>query len=187
MVEASQLRRGMVIDIDGELYRCTDQQLIKMGRGGATVKANLRNLATGSTTVVSWGSDERLNDVRLESRRVQYLYNDGELYHFMDLETFDQPVLPASAVEDVAVYLKENMEIGIAMHDGKAVQLDLPTTVDLRVTEAPPGFKGDTASGGTKPVVLENGMRVNVPFFVETGDMLRIDTRTNEYVTRVKA
>src|SRR5262245_30388800 len=100
MIEASQLRRGMVINMDGDLYRCTDQQLIKMGRGGATVKATLRNMSSGATTVVSWGSDERLNDIRLESRKVQYLYNDGELYHFMDLETFDQPVLPLAAVED---------------------------------------------------------------------------------------
>lgn len=186
MIEAAQLRVGHVVEIDGTLYRCMDQQLVKMGRGGANVKTKLRDLSSGSIVARTFGSNERLSDVRLESRRVQFLYSDGDLYHFMDLETYEQPVLPASAVEEVAAYLVENMELGIALYDGKPIQIDMPTTVDLEVTEAPPGFKGDTASGGTKPVTLSNGLSVNVPFFIDRGDILRIDTRTGDYVTRVE-
>ena len=125
--------------------------------------------------------------MRLESRKVQYLYNDGDLYYFMDLETYEQPALPLSAVDDVKDYLVENMELNLAMHEGQAVLIELPTTVDLEVREAPPGFKGDTASGGTKPVTLVNGLRVNVPFFINPGDVIRVDTRTGEYVTRVRS
>lgn len=185
MIEAAQLRKGTVIELEGELYRCLDHQLVKMGRGGANVNSKLRNLSTGATISRTFGSNERLQDVRLESRRVQYLYNDGALYYFMDTETFEQPALPASAVEDVAMYLIENLELQLSMHNSQPVQIELPTTVDLAVEEAPPGFKGDTASGGGKPVVLANGMTVTVPFFIERGDIIRVDTRTGDYVTRV--
>lgn len=185
MIEAAQLRRGHVIELDGELYRCVDQALVKMGRGGANVNTKLKNLATGGNVSRTFGSNERLQDVRLESRRVQYLYNDGDLYYFMDTETFEQPALPRTTVEDVEMYLVENMELQLAMHNGKPVLIELPTTVDLEVDEAPPGFKGDTASGGGKPVKLVNGMMVTVPFFVERGDVIRVDTRTGEYLTRV--
>lgn len=186
MIEAAQVRRGNVIEIDGELYRCLEQQLVKMGRGGANVNTKLRNLSTGATISRTFGSNERLQDVRLESHKVQYLYNDGAFYHFMDLESFEQPALPASAVEDVAMYLVENMELQMAMHDGQPLSIELPVTVDLAVEEAPPGFKGDTASGGGKPVTLANGLTVTVPFFIDRGDVIRIDTRTGEYVTRVE-
>ena len=186
MIEAAQLRKGTVVRLDGDLYRVFEYQLNKLGRGGANVKTKMRNLSSGAMIDRTFNSDERLEDVRLESRRVQYLYNDGDLYHFMDVETFEQPVLTAAAVADVAMYLVENMELQLALFEGAAVEIDLPTTVDLEVTEAPPGFKGDTASGGTKPVTLSNGLRANVPFFVETGDVLRIDTRTGAYVTRVR-
>jgi len=186
MIEAAQLRKGTVVKIDGELFRVFEYQLQKLGRGGATVKTKLRNLSTGSMVDMTFGSDQRLEDVRLESRRVQYLYNDGDLYYFMDLATYEQPALPAVAVEGVSQFLVENMELSLSLHDGLAVEIELPTTVDLAVAEAPPGFKGDTASGGTKPVVLVNGLRVNVPFFVEAGDVVRVDTRTGDYVTRVR-
>lgn len=186
MIEAAQLRQGTVVELDGNLYRCVEQQLIKMGRGGANVKTKLRDLNSGAIVARTFGSNERMQDVRLESRKVQYLYNDGDLYYFMDIETYEQPALPLSAVEDVAIYLVENMELQLAMHDGKPIQLDLPISVDLMVTEAPPGFKGDTASGGTKPVTLSNGMSVNVPFFIDRGDLVRIDTRTGDYMTRVE-
>ncbi len=185
MIEAAQIRRGTVIELEGELYRCMDQQLVKMGRGGANVNTKLKNLVTGGTISRTFGSNERLTDVRLESRRVQYLYTDGDLYHFMDVETYEQPALPAASVEDVAVYLVENMELQLAMHNGKPVQIELPVTVDLVVDESPPGFKGDTASGGGKPVTLVNGLKVQVPFFIERGDIIRVDTRTGDYVTRV--
>ena len=186
MIEAAQLRRGMVVDLDGALYECIDQSLIKMGRGGATVKAKIRNLDSGAQFERSFNSNERLQDIRLENRRVQYLYTDGDLFHFMDLESYEQPVIPRDQIGDAAPWLIENMELQLAMHEGKAIRIELPTTVDIEVAEAPPGFKGDTSSGGTKPVKLANGGMVNVPFFVETGSILRIDTRTGAYVTRVK-
>lgn len=186
MIEAAQLRKGTVIELEGELYRVVEFQHQKIGRGGANVKTKLRNLSTGAIVDHTFGSNDRLTDVRLESRRVQYLYSDGNMYYFMDLETFEQPALPADAVEDVKQYLVENMELNLAMHEGQAVQIDLPTTVDLEVAETPPGFKGDTASGSTKPATLSNGMRVNVPYFIEPGDVVRVDTRSGEYVTRVR-
>lgn len=185
MIEAAQLRKGTVIDIDGDLMEVVEAALSKMGRGGATVKTKLRNLDKGSVVDKTFNSNERLNDVRLETRRVQFLYTDGDLYHFMDLETFEQPVLGKDAVDEVRQWLIENMELSIAMHEGRSIRIELPTTVDLEVAEAPPGFKGDTASGGTKPVVLSNGVTVNVPFFVERGNVIRVDTRNGNYVTRV--
>jgi len=186
MIEAAQLRKGTVIELDGELYRVFEAALSKIGRGGANVKTKLRNLSSGATIDRTFGSNDRLQDVRLENRRVQFLYSDGDLFHFMDMETFEQPALPAAAVADVSAYLVENMHLNLAMHGGLAVEIELPTTVDLAVAEAPPGFKGDTASGGTKPVTLVNGLKVNVPFFVEQGDVVRVDTRTGAYVTRVR-
>lgn len=185
MIEAAQLRKSTVIEIDGDLFEVVEAALSKMGRGGASVKTKLRNLDKGSVVDKTFNSNERLNDVRLEARRVQFLYTDGNLYHFMDLETYEQPVLGQDAVEDVRQWLIENMELSISMHEGRAIRIDLPTTVDLEVTEAPPGFKGDTASGGTKPVKLSNGVMVNVPFFVERGNVIRVDTRNSNYVTRV--
>lgn len=186
MIEAAQLRKGTVIELDGELYRVFTFQHQKIGRGGANVKTKLRHLASGAIVDRTFGSDERLKDIRLESRRVQFLYTDGEMYHFMDLETFEQPALPAEAVAEVRQYLVENMELNLAMYQGQAVEIELPTTVDLEVVDTPPGFKGNTASGSTKPATLANGMRVNVPYFIEAGDLIRVDTRTGEYVTRVR-
>jgi elongation factor P len=186
MIEAAQLRKGTVIDLDGELFRVFDYQHQKIGRGGANVKTKLRNLSTGAIVDRTFGSDERLQDIRLESRRMQYLYHDGDFYHFMDLETYEQPAVPDAAVEDVKDYLVENMQLNVAMHEGHAVEIELPTTVDLEVVETPPGFKGDTASGSTKPATLSNGLTVNVPFFIGRGDVIRVDTRTGAYVTRVR-
>jgi elongation factor P len=186
VIEAAQLRKGTVVDIDGGLYRVFEFQHQKLGRGGATVKTRLRNLESGSMIDRTFNSDERLNDVRLETRKVQYLYSDGDFYHFMDLQTYEQPALPAAAVADVRQYLVENMEIGLAMYEGRAVAIELPVSVDLVVEQTPPPHKGDTSSGGTKPARLVNGMSVNVPFFIENGDVVRVDTRTGEYMTRVR-
>ena len=186
MIEAAQLRRGTVIEIDNALHEVLDANLQKVGRGGATVKTKLRNLERGSVIDRTFNSNEKMDDIRLETRRVQYLYSDGDLYHFMDLETFEQPALSQASVAEVEQYLVENLELSLAMHEGRAIKIELPVTVDLEVAEAPPGVRGDTASGGTKPVTLSNGVVVNVPFFIDRGDILRIDTRTGDYVTRVK-
>jgi len=186
VIEAAQLRKGTVIELDGALYRVFEFQHQKLGRGGANVKTRLRNLETGVLAERTFGSDDRIQDVRLETRRVQYLYSDGNLYYFMDLETYEQPALPASALEDVKSYLVENMELGLAMYEGRAVEIDLPNSVDLAVADTPPPHKGDTSSGGTKPATLENGMVIQVPFFIAQGDKVRVDTRTGEYMTRVR-
>lgn len=185
MIQANDLRPGTVFEMDGELYEVLTYQHQKLGRGGATVKTKLKNLRTGSTIERTFSSDDRVEDVRLESREVQFLYSDGELYYFMDTETYEQPVLSKEALGNAVNYLKENVTLEVAMHEGKAVRIVLPTTVDLEVVRTPPAFKGDTASGSTKKATLETGIVVDVPFFVETGDIVRVDTRTNAYVTRV--
>lgn len=185
MIDANDLRPGTVIELGDELYEVQTFHHQKLGRGGATVKTKLKNLRTGTTIERSFASDDRVQDIRLESREVQYLYRDGNLFHFMDTETYEQPVLSEDALGDTVNYLKENMTLHLAMHEGEAIRIELPTTVDLEVTQTPPAFKGDTASGSTKKATVETGIVVDVPFFVERGDVIRVDTRTNEYVTRV--
>lgn len=185
MISVTELRKGVTIEMDGELYRVLDYQHQKIARGGATIKTKLRNLRTGATIDWSFNSGERVQDIRLEAREVQYLYNDGTLYYFMDTETFEQPALSAEMLGDAVRYLKEGQTLSLSMHEGQAVEVELPVTVDLEVTETTPGFKGDTASGGGKPATLETGVVVQVPFFVEVGDVIRVDTRHGAYVTRV--
>ena len=185
MISVSQLRKGVTFERDGELYRVLDYQHNKSGRGNAIIRTKLRNLRTGATTTETFLSGDRVQDVRLDHRTVQYLYNDGDLYYFMDMETFEQPALPKETVEDILPYLKENTVLELESYEGEPIGLELPTTVNLEVVEAPPGYAGDTATGATKEVVLETGMRLNVPLFVNAGDVVRVDTRTGEYQTRV--
>ncbi len=188
MIEAAQLRRGTVLELDGELYEVTEYELKKMGRGGANVKTKMRALERGGSMIDrTFGSNDRLQDVRLETRRVQYMYNDGDLYHFMDNETFEQPALSKEAVAEVEAFLIDGIELSLAMYEGRAIKLELPVTVDLEVVEAPPSHKGDTASGASKPVKLSNGMMVTVPMFIDSGTIIRVDTRTGAYVTRVSS
>lgn len=185
MIEANDLRSGTVFEMDGELFEVSTFHHQKLARGGATVKTKLKNLRTGSTIDRTFASNDRLQDVRLESREVQFLYRDGDLFHFMDTETYEQPVLPGEALGNAVNYLKESMTLLVAMHEGEAIRVALPTTVDLEVVKTPPAFKGDTASGSTKKATLETGIVVDVPFFIDQGDVVRVDTRTNAYVTRV--
>ena len=187
MIEANDLRPGSVFELDGDLFETLSYQHQKIGRGGATVKTKLRNLRTGSTIERTFASGDRFQDVRLESREVQFLYNDDNLFHFMDTETYEQPVLSREVLGDTVNYLKENMMLQLTMHENEAIRIELPTTVDLEVTETPPVFKGDTASGSTKKATLETGIVVDVPFFIEQGDVVRVDTRKNEYVTRASS
>ncbi len=186
MIGVEDLRKGVTIELDGEIYRVLGYQHQKLGRGSATIKTKLRNLRTGATVERTFGSGQRVNDIRLESRTVQYLYSDGNSYYFMDTETFEQPVLSAEALGEAINYLTEGLELTLEIYEGEPLSVELPVTVDLKVTETTPGFKGDTASGGTKPAVLETGITVQVPFFIEVGDVVRVDTRTGEYVTRVQ-
>lgn len=186
MIGVQDLRKGTTfIDDDGNLYKVLEYQHVKQGRGNATIKTKLRNIKTGATIDKSFQSGGRVQDVRLDRHTVQYLYNDGTTYHFMDTETYEQPALSAELLGDAAKFLKENIVAELSTYEGQPIEVELPTTVDLQVVEAAPGYKGDTASGGGKPATLETGVVVTVPFFVNVGDTVRVDTRDGSYVTRV--
>lgn len=186
MIGVQDLRKGTTfVDDDGNLYVVLDFAHNKQGRGNATINIKARNLRTGATIQKNFQSGGRVQDVRLETQKVQYLYRDGDNYVFMDNETYEQPTLSEEMLGDHSQWLKEGIEIELLTFEGKPLDIDLPTTVDLKVTETAPAFKGDTASGGGKPATLETGAVVNVPFFVTSGDTIRVDTRTGEYVTRV--
>lgn len=186
MIGVQDLRKGTTfIDDDGNLYRVLEYQHVKQGRGNATIKTKLRNVKTGSTIDKSFQSGGRVQDVRLDHHTVQYLYNDGETYFFMDTETYEQPALSKDLLGESAQFLKENIVAELMTYEGQPIEVELPTTVDLKVAETAPGFKGDTASGGGKPATLETGVVITVPFFVNVGDTVRVDTRDGTYVTRV--
>ena len=185
MIDVNDLRKGVIFEMDNSLYRVLEYSFNKPGRGNATIRIKARDLRKDNTLEKTFTSGERVKDVRLDYHNVQYLYNDGEIYHFMDLETFDQPAVSASVIGDYAGYLKPEMEVKLTFYEGEALDIELPTTVDLEVTYAEPAVKGDTATGVTKKVTTETGLEVGVPYFVQTGDVIRVDTRTGEYVTRV--
>ena len=157
----------------------------KPGRGSATIRVKARNLLTGANIEKTFNSGNSVQDVRLEYHNVQFLYSDGEFYNFMDNETFEQPAIKAEMLGDDALYLTEGMEVKLTFYNGEAIDIELPTSVDLEVTEADMAIRGDTATGVTKKVRVQTGLQVQVPNFVEVGDTIRVDTRTGDYVTRV--
>jgi len=185
MIDVNELRKGVTFTMDGELFKVIEYQHYKPGRGKAVIRTKLRNLRTGSTIEKTFTSGDRVQDIRLDHQTVQYLYNDGEFYYFMDTETFEQFPLPKALLEDAQPYLVENMQIELSSYEGEPLDVELPITVDLEVIEAPPGFAGDTAQGATKEVTLQTGYKIFVPLFISKGDVLRIDTRDGRYVTRV--
>jgi elongation factor P len=185
MIPVTQLRKGVIFEEDGQLWRVLEYEHYKPGRGNAIIRTKLRNLRSNATVNRTFLSGASVQDVRLDNRTVQFLYSDGDYYHFMDTETYEQPMLSADALSDVIPYLKEGITIDIEMYEGEPVGIELPITVDLQVTDAPPGYAGDTATGATKQVTLETGMTLEVPLFVEAGDVVRVDTRTGQYLTRV--
>jgi len=185
MIPVTQLRKGVTFERDGDLLRVLEYDHIKMGRGSATIKCKLRNLRSGAIAVRSFQNGERVQDVRLDNQTVQYLYDDGEMYYFMDVETYEQPALAKDVLEDVLPYLKEGVTLDLQLYEGEPIGIEPPINVELEVVDAPPGYAGDTATGATKQVTLETGLKLNVPLFVQKGDVLRIDTRTGEYQTRV--
>ena len=186
MASTADFRNGMVLQIDGQLFQIVYFQHVKPGKGGAFVRSKLKNVKTGAVIDRTWTAGGRVNEVRLERRPVQYSYNSGHHYHFMDLETYeDIPIDEDTVGEDQLRYLKEGMECSGLVHDGKVLMIDLPNFIELQVVETDPGVRGDTAQGGTKPAKLETGLTVQLPLFIEVGDVVRIDTRTGKYVTRV--
>ena len=185
MISATDLRKGVTFELDGELHRVLEYQHSYIGRGSANVRVKLRNLRSGRAVDRTFSTSEKFQDVRLELRQVQYLYRDSDLFYFMDTETYEQPALTADVLQENVDYLKEGTLLSISMYEDRAVEIELPVTVELEVTQTDPGIKGDTATGATKRAVLETGLEVQVPLFVEEGDVLRVDTRTGEYLTRV--
>jgi elongation factor P len=185
MIDTGDLRKGVTLDLDGRLVKVLDYAHNKQGRGSAQVRMTLRDLRTGATTQQTVQAGARFTPVRLERQHVQYLYNEGGHYHFMDTETFDQLVLNERSVSDTITFIKENDVVDLLTYDGEPIDIELPTAVNLAVADTDPGLKGDTASGATKPATLETGLVVNVPLFINIGDTLKIDTRTGVYVERV--
>ena len=185
MIDVNELRKGVTFDIDGSLYKVLDYEHHKSGRGKATIRIKSRDLRTGTILEKSFISGDRVQDVRLDYHNVQYLYNDGEYYHFMDLETYEQPAIPLAVIGESAQYLKENLQVKLTFYEQEPLDIDLPTSVELQVVQADIAVRGDTATGVTKKVTTETGLQVSVPNFVEEGDTIRVDTRNGAYITRV--
>jgi elongation factor P len=187
MAEVQTLRKGNIYEEDNQLWRVLDYQHIKVARGGATIRLKVRNVRTGSTVEKTYNNGARVKDVRLEQRDVQYQYTDGEFYHFMETDTFEQIMLKPEALEGVVEYLTDNMVVNLETYEDEPISINLPTTVDLKVTWAEFAVAGDTANAPTKQVELETGLKMQVPMFVTEGDIIRVDTRDGSYVTRVKS
>lgn len=184
MIDVNELRKGITFEVDGSLYKVADYEHHKPGRGKATIRIKARDLRTGTLRDMSFISGDRIKDIRLDYHKVQYLYSDGEFYHFMDLETYEQPAIHGDILGDATQYLKEGLEVKLTFYERESLDIDLPVTVDLEVIKAEMSVRGDTATGVTKKVTTETGLQVQVPSFVEVGDVIRVDTRDGSYVTR---
>jgi len=185
MISRGELRKGITIELDGGLYQVLDFQHLKLGRGSAQTRLKLRDIRAGHTIERTFQATEKFVRARLNFKSMQYLYNDGDLYYFMDEETFEQMPLSTSQLGDTLNYLKEGMSLQVSSYKGELVGVELPITVELQVVETEPGFKGDTATAGTKPAKLETGITIQVPLFVNQGDIIKVDTRNGAYLERV--
>jgi elongation factor P len=185
MISTGDLRKGIAIELDGELWQILDYHHIKMGRGSAQVRIKLRNVKRGQTVERSFQAGEKWPRAILEKRPVQFLYRDGAEYHFMENESYEQFHLTAEQLGEVADYLVEGMSLDRTTYEGETIGVELPLSVELKVVETEPGFAGDTQSGARKPATTESGLVVQVPIFVDAGDVIKVDTRTGEYLTRV--
>lgn len=184
MISTSDFRTGLTIEFEGSIYTIVDFQHVKPGKGAAFVRTKLKNIETGAVTERTFNPRDKFEQAHIERRPTQYLYAGDDMWHFMDTETYDQFALGKQELGDAVKFLKENMELHLQVYKGKIIGVDLPTIVELEVLETEPGIRGDTASGGSKPAVMETGLVVQVPFFINVGDVLRIDTRTGEYSER---
>ena len=185
-VNTNDLKRGMTLDLDGTLYQVIEFQHVKPGKGGAFVRTKLRNLKTGAVVDRTFNAGVGVGLAIVERREMQYLYRDGENFVFMDTATYDQSSVPAAVVGEMAGYLTEGATAEVSTHEGTAIGIELPASVVLRVARTDPGVRGDRVSGAMKPATLETGLVVQVPLFVEEGDLVKVDTRTGEYLTREK-
>ena len=185
MIMAGDFRKGVTVEIDGVVWSISDFQHVKPGKGAAFVRTRLKNVMTGAVLERTFSPTDKYPLAHIETKDMEYLYSDGELYYFMDVETYEQIPLNFEQVEDAIDFIKENDQVKMRFYKGSAFSVEAPNFVELRVTETEPGFKGDTATGTTKPAVLETGYHIAVPLFVNEGDTIRIDTRTGEYMSRV--
>ena len=185
MISAGEFRKGITIEIDGGVWVIVEFQHVKPGKGAAFVRTKIKNVIAGNVLERTFNPNDKFPRAHVERKEMQYLYNDGELYYLMDTETYEQLPLNRDIVEDAMNFITENMNVTVSFFKGSAFSVDAPNFVELTITETDPGFKGDTATGAIKPAVLETGYKINVPLFVNTGDKIRVDTRTGEYMERV--
>jgi elongation factor P len=184
MISVNDFRTGLTIEVDGNIFQVLEFQHVKPGKGAAFVRSKLRNIRNGNVTEMTFRGGEKVNPARIENDKMQYLYGSGDEYTFMNTETFEQITFTRKQIERELQFLQENMNVQIMSYNGEVLGIQLPNSVELKVVECEPGIKGDTATGATKKATLETGFVVNVPLFVETGDVLIIDTRTEAYVSR---
>lgn len=185
MISAGDFKNGVTLEIDGNVVQIIEFQHVKPGKGAAFVRAKLKNVINGGVVEKTFRPTEKFPQARIERQDMQYLYSDGDLFNFMNMETYDQIALNQETIGDALKFVKENEMVKICSHNGNVFAVEAPLFVELEVTETEPGFKGDTAQGATKPATVETGATVNVPLFVETGDKIKIDTRSGEYLSRV--
>ena len=185
MIVAGDFRNGVTFELDGQIFQIVEFQHVKPGKGAAFVRVRMKNIITGATVERTFNPTDKMPKAHIERKDMQYLYNDGDLYYFMDVESFEQLPINAEKIGDTFKFVKENMVVKILSHKGNVFGIEPPTFVELEITETGPGFKGDTATGATKRSTMETGAIVKVPLFVNQGDMIRIDTRTGEYMERV--
>ncbi|OQY28992.1 MAG: elongation factor P [Candidatus Cloacimonetes bacterium 4572_55] len=186
MASTTNFRNGFTFEMDGHLFSIAEFQHVKPGKGGAFVRTKLKNIRTGAVIEKTFRSGEKVKDVRLERKSMEYLYSSGDEYHMMDPDTYEQFPIRGDVIGDGLKYLKENMNISILMNGSDIISIEVPTFVELKITETEPSFKGDTVTAGTKPATLETGAVVPVPLFLQQGDKIKVDTRTDTYIERVK-
>ena len=184
MVSAGDFRNGITIEYENSIYQIIEFQHVKPGKGAAFVRTKLKNIISGGVVEKTFRPTEKCPQARIDRKDMQYLYSDGDLYNFMDVETYDQIALNAETVGDALKFVKENETVKVCSYNGKVFSVEAPLFVELEITDTEPGFKGDTATGATKPATLETGAQINVPLFVNQGDRVKIDTRTGEYLSR---
>ena len=184
MISAGDFRNGITIEVDSNIFQIIEFQHVKPGKGAAFVRTKLKNIINGGVVEKTFRPTEKFPQARIDRKDMQYLYSDGDLFTFMDMETYDQVALNAETVGDTLKFVKENEVVKVCSYNGSVFSVEAPLFVELEITDTEPGFKGDTATGATKPATVETGAQINVPLFVSTGDRVKIDTRTGEYLSR---
>ena len=186
MISAGEFRNGVTIEFEGGLYTITDFQHVKPGKGAAFVRSTLKNMESGAVVEKTFRPTEKMPRAHIERKDLQYLYSDGEMFHFMDNESFEQVEISKNEIGDTMIFVKENEMVKVLEHNSRIFGVEPPTFVELEITETEPGFKGDTAQGATKPATVETGASVKVPLFIDVGEIVKIDTRTGEYLGRIR-